>query len=107
MTGWGDECLCLIKTDGYGVITWINEINLDEELRVYPNPSSAHITIKLPQNPQKKTSLTIYNLNGQQLITQAISEPQTEIDISHLPAGIYIIKVWNDNDVMVQKVIKK
>ena len=36
-----------------------------------------------------------------------ITEPQTEIDISHLPDGIYIVKVWNDKDVMVRKVTKQ
>ena len=32
---------------------------------------------------------------------------ETGIDINHLPDGIYIIKVWNDKDVMVRKVIKR
>jgi len=89
-----------------------NGVNIDEQLiaekvLIYPNPTQSSITIELPTQPSKNTALTISNTNGQQLITQPISEPQTEIDISHLPAGIYIIKVWNDEDVMIQKVIKQ
>ena len=72
---------------------------------LYPNPAHAIIIIELPAEPSKNTSLTISNANGQQLITQPIIKPQTEIDISHLPNGIYILKVWNDKDVMVRKVI--
>ncbi|NQT78595.1 MAG: T9SS type A sorting domain-containing protein [Bacteroidetes bacterium] len=44
---------------------------------------------------------------GQEIITRQIQDPKTEIDISNLPAGIYIVKVWNDKNVMVQKVIKE
>lgn len=76
-------------------------------VNIHPNPASEMIFIELSYTPIKKTSLTISNTNGQQLVTQPITEPQTEIDISYLPAGIYIVKVWNDKDVMVQKVIKQ
>jgi hypothetical protein len=74
---------------------------------IYPNPTNSTITIELPTQPSQNTSLTISNTNGQHLITQAITEPQTEIDLSHLPTGIYIVKVWNDKEVMVQKIIKQ
>jgi hypothetical protein len=78
-----------------------------DKLIIYPNPTHATITIELPTQPSKNTTLTISNTNGQQLITQPINKSQTEIDISHLPTGIYIVKVWNDKEVMVQKVIKR
>jgi len=61
----------------------------------------------LPHNQQKSTSLTIYNLNGQQLITQPITEPQTVVDISGLPSGVYFVKVVNDEKVMMGKVVKE
>jgi hypothetical protein len=78
-----------------------------KEISIYPNPAHTTITIELPTQPSKNTTLIISNTNGQQLITKPINKPQTEIDISHLPAGIYIVKVWNDKDVMVRKVIKQ
>ncbi len=89
------------------VITDIIEPSHKNTIPIYPNPSSTHITIELPTTPQKNTSLTIYNLNGQQLITQAITEPQTVVDVSGLPKGVYFVKVMNDKNVIVQKVIKE
>ena len=82
-------------------------ISLANRLLIYPNPAHASITIELPTQPSKNTTLTISSTNGQQLITQRIRKPHTEIDIRHLPVGIYIIKVWNDKDVMVRKVVKQ
>jgi hypothetical protein len=91
-------------------ITGINVsalVTQQSSINLYPNPSSSKITIELPTQLSKNTFLSISNTNGQQLITQLIKEPQTEIDIRHLPVGIYIVKVWNDKGVMIQKVIKQ
>lgn len=75
--------------------------------KLYPTPVIKQITIELSTIMQKNTSLTLYNLNGQQIITQPITKPKTDIDVSQLPGGIYILKVWNDKEVMVQRVIKQ
>jgi spore cortex formation protein SpoVR/YcgB (stage V sporulation) len=85
----------------------IDGSSLANGLLIFPNPTSTTITIELPTQPSKNTSLTISNTNGQQLISQPITKPQTEIDISYLPVGIYIVKVWNDENVMVRKVVKQ
>jgi len=85
----------------------IEEQSKLNDATIFPNPSSTQVTIELPTQPSKNTSLTISNTNGQELITQSIIEPQTEIDLSSLPSGIYIVKVWNDKEVMVRNVIKQ
>ena len=98
----------------YGAPTWLN-VNENfipkyidiSKLLIYPNPSSTHITIELPSTPQTNTILTIYNLNGQQLITQPITEPQTTVDVSGLPRGVYFVKVVNDEKVMMGKLVKE
>jgi hypothetical protein len=46
------------------------------------------------------------NLSGQQLITRQITEPKTQIDISTLPSGVYIVKVIGEKGVQVGKFLK-
>ena len=106
--GWicGDSGV-ILHTDNGGIVGVEDNYSEPVTFKVYPNPSKSTITIELPAQPSKNTSLTISNTNGQQLINQPITKPQTEIDISHLPVGIYIVKVWNEKDVMVRKVIKQ
>ena len=86
-------------------------VSVDEptthSISVYPNPSFTQITVELSELPLKNTVLAIYNINGQELITQQLTDSKTEINFYHLPTGIYIVKVWNDKNVMVQKVIKQ
>jgi hypothetical protein len=72
-------------------------------LLIYPSPSSNEIIIE----PLIKGLLFILNLSGQQLLQQGITEPQTQLDISYLPSGVYVIKVIGEKEVQVGKFIKQ
>jgi len=93
-------------------ITGVGESSVNSRLfsvSIYPNPSSNTITLELPNTyaSVENTYFILSNTNGQQLITRHLTGSETRIDISHFPVGIYIVKVWNDKDVMVQKVVKQ
>jgi len=106
----GQPGVILKTTNGGGNPVGINNQNITASyLTIYPNPSSATITIELPDitTPIKNIYLTIYNLNGKQLLRQPIMEPQTVVDISGLKAGIYFVKVISDDGVMVGKFLKE
>jgi len=93
----------------FHTVVGINDLIVPlRSLTVYPSPTSATITIELSNTTAiKNTYLTIYNLNGQQLITRRITEPKTDIDISGLQKGVYFVRVHNDQAVMVEKIIKQ
>jgi len=76
---------------------------------IYPNPASTTITIELPNlsTPQKNTTLTIYNISGQQLIKRQITEPIINVDVSGLSQGVYFVRVVSDEYVWVGKVVKR
>jgi hypothetical protein len=87
---------------------------LDEEgaaedpLYIYPNPSYGVMTLELPPNTlTKNTSLTIYNINGQQLIWRQITEQQTVVDVSGMVSGLYFVRVIGDDGVQVGKFMKR
>ncbi len=83
-----------------GIISWPA---ISECLQIYPNPSSGIITIETPIQGQ----VSIRNISGQELLMQTIFEPQTHIDISHLPSGIYIVRMMNERSVQEGKIIKE
>lgn len=84
-----------------------NEEGRSIDCHIYPNPAYTSITIELTTTPSNNTFFTLSNTNGQQPITQPITESQTDIDISYLPNGVYLLKVWNNEKVMVRKFIKQ
>jgi hypothetical protein len=71
-----------------------------------PNPAQNKITIEIPQTAGESI-LTIFNINGQELIKQNITENKTQMDISDLPHGIYFVKMANEKTVDVKKIIKE
>jgi|GEM_PF-3604696 len=78
-----------------------NENKIAQEFKIFPNPASDYIEIKLSESLKLSESynIKIYNTYGQCVLSvEAGTEPvPTErIDISHLPIGIYFVRVGDD-----------
>lgn len=67
-------------------------INRDYFIHVFPNPAKEFINIET--NTPENQKIEIYNLAGKLELTFSFNT-QTKIDISNLPSGIYIYKVFN------------
>lgn len=59
-------------------------------LLVYPNPTSGIFTISI--NNIGKTQIEIYNIGGELIYKTYTEKPQTSIDLSKQPKGIYLIR---------------
>ncbi|MDL2238594.1 T9SS type A sorting domain-containing protein [Bacteroidales bacterium OttesenSCG-928-K22] len=68
---------------------------------IYPNPATDYINIKLNEESLSNQYVEIYNITGNLLIKQNLSN--TQINISKLARGIYIINVNNT----IQKFVKE
>jgi hypothetical protein len=84
----------------------VDEVQLSEKLFIFPNPSSSQITIELPSVAQVNAVLTIYNMNAQQMVASKITEQKTVVDISGLPEGVYFVKIIDDQNMTVGKLVK-
>ena len=102
--GWGGTILK--TTNGVYPIGMNDKPAPSDALKIYPNPTDNKITVETSAMPTQ-SSLSIQNLNGQEILTRQITEPKTQIDISALPAGIYIAKIIGVNGVQVGKFIKQ
>ena len=93
----------ILKTTNGGVVGF-NEIpDCPSHVTIYPNPTSDKLTISTPI----QSHLSILNLNGQELIKQTNLELSTQIDISTLPSGVYIMKLMDEKTLKVEKIIKE
>jgi len=70
----------------------VNDFNTSE-LKVYPNPSSGRLSIKLPNNSEEKR-VRIINLLGTE-VERCIVIGKKEINLSHLTKGIYFLHIEN------------
>ncbi|MDW3650793.1 MAG: T9SS type A sorting domain-containing protein [Bacteroidia bacterium] len=69
--------------------TSISEEIIQELINVYPNPASQRLQVESKWN--KELSVEIFDLSGRKLREAIISEGLTEIDISLLSSGMYVL----------------
>jgi|GEM_PF-1192064 len=76
--------------------------------KVYPNPADNHLLVEMTSGTFSKADIQCLSLDGKLLLQQRIlgGEP-VSLDIQHIPAGAFLIKIITDQEVVVQKLIKK
>lgn len=72
-------------------------------LQVYPNPVNDILSLKHNTNI---TNVAVFNIVGQQVLSQSANGTDVKINMSTLAAGSYIVKVTADNITKTVKVIK-
>ena len=73
----------------------IEEEEQQQPVAVYPNPASTMVTIEF-NNTKQQNAVTVYNMVGQEVLLFKSSKRTEAIDASELPAGLYFIRV-NEN----------
>ncbi|QAA80395.1 T9SS type A sorting domain-containing protein [Aequorivita sp. H23M31] len=69
----------------------------------YPNPTSGIVSLKSVKNI---TSVALYNLLGQKLMSFKVDSTTSELDISRLNVGSYIMQVLIDGQTGTYKILK-
>jgi LEA14-like dessication related protein len=86
-------------------ITGISEVELLQELSIFPNPAKDVLTVKSAQTIAGST-LTISTVAGQVMQTVKIQpNSQITIPVSHLAAGVYILQLHTTKGNATQKLI--
>ena len=76
------------------------------KISTYPNPAQNQFTLKLNAQEVGARYYGIYNLTGKLVKTAQIGSDETLVDITDIPNGIYLIKVFG-NQVYEQKIVKQ
>ncbi|WP_379963351.1 T9SS type A sorting domain-containing protein [Epilithonimonas sp. UC225_85] len=81
-----------------------SEIQSQNKIQIYPNPAKDILTIKT-ENNQKLSTADLYSSNGI-FIKQIEFKSNSEINVSQLPKGVYILKIKSENFYSSTKFIK-
>lgn len=73
---------------------------------VYPNPAHDRLMVSMKNNSGSNCRIMIYEPNGIPLLEQEASGNNTQIDVSGLGPGMYLLKVTDNNTVTTRKFIK-
>ncbi len=103
-------CFATSETESI-IVSSINENYSQNDIIVYPNPSSNRFNIVLPANIQGKIYYKIYNQIGE-LIQSGSSNIISDnnlitFDLDNASSGIYYLKIYTNNQIRFIKLLKK
>lgn len=98
------------ESESAGVELWsciavtssIGDVELENNISLYPNPSNGHIGIEIQDLSllSKNPELQIYNTIGECIYSEKINSSKTEIDLSGKAQGIYFYHFKGDKQVL-------
>ena len=77
-----------------------NQIAINQ-VQIYPNPTTAIININTTISIHK---IALFDVLGKQVLS---TNQTQQIDISHLPVGVYLLKAFSDTQTIIKKIIIK
>jgi len=97
----------------YGLVTYIPFIDFDEvnenntmDFAIWPNPVSNGL-FSLVLDETTPSEVVIFNLNGQEVLSQHIENKVNTINVNSLKSGVYFVVVRNEYGITVKKFVVK
>ena len=88
-----------------GSSTGIGGVATSDMIKIYPNPATDVVSIYYPVDTQVEVTLT--NASGSVVMTQVMSEQESQIDVSNLQPGVYFVKFESKGSTAVKRLVIK
>ncbi len=83
-------------------------LTIKEHITIYPNPTSASLTVKTDQvSFSKVDEVKMFSILGKQVYSASLNSSQTTVDLSQFSPGTYILMAHINGIVKTFKVVKK
>ncbi|SFE09002.1 Por secretion system C-terminal sorting domain-containing protein [Chitinophaga sp. CF118] len=76
-------------------------------ISIFPNPAHDQVTIQVPSALQKGGRISLINNQGYYIINRTITGRKETLQLTSLPAGLYLLKIFNNNGQITRKIIKE
>lgn len=106
LKAWTSARMLWLDANMFGSCPDLSAKQTETHLQLYPNPTNDLIHLYLDGN-NENTTVIVTDLGGKSLIEQKLSGTSTTLNLKHLSAGLYIIKVIRHNQIIHhEKIIK-
>lgn len=80
--------------------------NSDVSMKLYPNPATNILHVEFEGTDDPQGTLTVTDITGVAVLTRECHEPVTQLDVSNLTPGLYVVSFRNAQGVVVRKFVK-
>ncbi len=77
------------------------------DVSVFPNPAETTLTVTFGQLPTASTELILSNITGQTVVRRAVNGVNQVLNVAHLPAGLYILRIQNETGSHTKRIVIK
>ncbi len=86
----------------------MKNIQGEREMKLYPNPTKGTLMIEIfGGNTEDEINLTLYDGQGKALTAQKVATGLNTLDLTHYPAGWYVMLIQAGNTRKEYKIIKE
>lgn len=89
----------------HGASVGTTDAGLSTPWRVFPNPASGWLTVQLSGDFSGDRYFRLLNIGGMAVRQQALSARETRIDLSGLPAGVYLAELRTETGAWMRRVV--
>ncbi len=91
------------------IVAPVEVLNVQDNLntaniKMYPNPAKHNVTFSSTENIDE---ISIYNILGQEVLTDLVGNTLKDLDISQLTTGTYLAKIATANGIQTIKLLKQ
>jgi PKD repeat protein len=98
-----NDCECRMTKSVSIDMVGLYDVNLSDNFLIYPNPNKGQFNISL-NGFEGITQIEILSLTGQSIYTQSTESELTEINLTNLAEGMYLVKLTNNGKTAVTKI---
>lgn len=85
-----------------GVVGVQEQIQTSESSVIYPNPTNGILNVSVNYQPQL---IVVCNSLGEEVLCKSDCALQTQLDLSGLAAGLYLVTVMGENEIQTARII--
>lgn len=97
----------IVESDSYFENKPLEEKIGFREIKIYPNPTNGILKVAIPDLNSIEAQIQLYDLNGKLAARQINLTTLNEIDITSLPAGVYVLIISIGYEKKEWKIIKE
>ena len=105
-----NTCFAVARDFLYGHLNFTTSMPemVAEDIQVYPNPATDMVTISVDNMvPDEPFTITVVDVTGRKMLEKKSSSPQSTIDVTQWPSGVYFVRIGCNGFFDSRKIVKR